>query len=73
MWEYGEGADLLKVRAPASENPRIDARFVERARREKGEQYVQQEFECEFVETGTNLMSLDDIDGLLATGPGVRK
>ena len=65
-WSYGEeGPDLLKVRVPASENPRITPSFVERIRREKGDDYARQEFDCEFVETGVNLMSLDDIDKLL--------
>jgi hypothetical protein len=64
IWAHGEGADLLKVSAPASENPRIDPAFVEGLRRDKGEAYVRQEFECEFVENGTFLFSGDDIDGI---------
>lgn len=63
-WVYGEGPDLLKVCVPASQNPRIDSQFVERVRREKGDDYAKQEFECEFIENGTNLMSLDHIDNL---------
>jgi len=64
IWTYGEGADLLKVSAPASENPRIDPAFVEGLRREKGAQYVRQEFECQFEENGTFLLSGDDVDGI---------
>ena len=65
LWTYGEGSDLLKVCAPASENPRLDPKFVEQCRKEYGEDYVRQEFGCEFVESGTYLMSLDQIDGLI--------
>jgi hypothetical protein len=65
MWTYAAGPGLLRICAPSSENPRIDPSFIERARTEKGDDYVKQEFECEFVETGTNLMSLDQIDGLI--------
>jgi len=64
IWTYGEGADLLKVSAPASENPRIDPAFVEGLRREKGAQYIRQEFECQFEENGTFLLSGDDVDGI---------
>jgi hypothetical protein len=64
IWTYGDGADLLKVSAPASENPRIDPAFVEALRRDKGAQYVAQEFECQFEENGTFLLSGDDVDGV---------
>ena len=64
IWTYGEGADLLKVSVPASENPRIDPGFVEELRREKGAQYVRQEFECQFEENGVFLLSGDDVDGI---------
>jgi hypothetical protein len=65
-WAYGkDGADLLKVCAPASECQRIPASFIEQMREEKGEDYVRQEFECEFIETGTNLMGLDQVDRLV--------
>ena len=65
MWTYGEGPDLMKVSAPASENPRIDPAFIEGLRRDKGDFYVQQEFGCEFVESGVYLLSLESIDGLM--------
>ena len=42
-----EGPDLLKVSVPASQNPRMDPAFVERVRREKGNDYANQEFECQ--------------------------
>jgi hypothetical protein len=67
IWSYGEGADLLKVSAPASENPRIDPAFVARLRKEKGDGYVRQEFECDFVENGTFLLSGADVDSICRT------
>ena len=54
----------MKVSAPVSENPRIEASFVEKMRRDKGDQYVRQEFECEFEENGTYLLSGEDVDGV---------
>lgn len=64
-WAYGTGEDLLKVSAPASENPRIDPELVERCRQEKGEDYVKREFGCEFVENGVEMMSLEDVDSIV--------
>ncbi|HEY3739443.1 MAG TPA: terminase family protein [Bryobacteraceae bacterium] len=64
MWEYAEGADVLKIAAPGSENPRLPAGFVERARKERGEAYVRQEFECEFVENGTFLLDRPQVDAV---------
>src|SRR5450432_2399842 len=63
-WAYGQGEDLLKVSAPASENPRIDAALVEQCRAEKGEDYVRREFGCEFVENGVELMNLENVDSI---------
>lgn len=66
VWTYGvEGPELTKICVPASENPRMDMKFVEKARREKGEDFAGQEFGCQFVENGTNLMGLDSIDELV--------
>ncbi|HEY3744591.1 MAG TPA: terminase family protein [Bryobacteraceae bacterium] len=64
-WAYGEGADLLKVSAKGSECSRIGPEFIERMRLEKGDAYVRQEFECEFVENGVHLLDLDSVDGLV--------
>ncbi|HEY3739199.1 MAG TPA: terminase family protein [Bryobacteraceae bacterium] len=61
VWEYADPGTVVKIRAAASENPRIDPEFVEQARRERGEQYVKQEYECEFVENGTYLLSREQI------------
>ena len=68
MGLWVEGPDLTKICVPASENPRMDMKFVKKVRREKGEDYASQEFGCQFIENGTNLMSLDSIDGLLKAG-----
>ena len=64
-WQHAMGPDLLKVMVPASENPRIPVEFVEECRQEQGENFVRQEFECEFIENGTNLLSLDQVDRLV--------
>ena len=53
---------VLKVMAAASENPRIHPQFVERARRERGELFVRQEFGCEFVENGQFVLNQEQVD-----------
>ena len=65
LWTYGSGVDLLKVSVPWQENPRINTGFVEGLRKDKGDSYVQQEFECRFVENGVQLMSMDLVDALV--------
>ena len=62
-WSYGP--DFLKISAPASDNPRIAPEFVDECRREHGEDYVRQEFECKFLESGVNLMAVDQVDRLV--------
>jgi hypothetical protein len=70
MWEYADAGTVVKVRAPASENPRIDGEFIEQARRERGDQYVRQEYECEFVENGTHLLDREQILAVCVPMPG---
>ena len=65
LWAHGEGRDLLKISATWRENPRLAAGFVEQVRGERGEAYVAQEFECQFVESGQFLLSKDSVDGVL--------
>ena len=63
-WEYG-GEDVLKVSATWMENPRIAPGFVEKRRKERGDAYIQQEFECQFVENGEFLVTRDQVNGIL--------
>ena len=64
MWAHG-GEDVLKVSATWKENSRLPAGFMDRVRREKGELFVKQEFECQFVENGQYLISADQVTGVL--------
>ena len=64
QWEYG-GADVLKVSATWQENPRLAPGFVENLRRERGDAYIQQEFECQFVENGEFLLTVGDVQAIL--------
>jgi Terminase large subunit, T4likevirus-type, N-terminal len=68
-WEYGEGTDLLKVSVPWTENPRIDPGFIAQMRHDKGDAFVRQEFECQFIENGTQLVSLEEVDALKIKRP----
>ena len=64
-WTYAEeGPEMLKVKVPASENSRIPKEFLDECRREKGDLFMRVEFECEFLENGTHLMSVDEVDRL---------
>jgi Terminase large subunit, T4likevirus-type, N-terminal len=64
MWEYADGEDILKISVPAAENPRISPEFIERARLERGDAYVRQEFGCEFVESGAFLLDRAQVDAV---------
>jgi hypothetical protein len=70
LWEYADAGTVVKIKAPASENPRIDPAFVEQARRERGDAYVRQEYECEFVENGTYLLNREQIAAVCVPRPG---
>ena len=49
---------------PASQCPRIDPAFLEEERASKGEEYFDQEYECQFVEDGRFLFSDADFKRL---------
>ena len=63
IWTYGK--NWLKVSVPVSENPRIAAEFVEQCREEKGDDWVKRELGCQFVESGVEALSLEDVDAVL--------
>ena len=65
LWIYGEGADLLRVSVPWQENPRMSGAFIDKMRHDKGDAYVQQEMECQFVENGVYLVSTEAVDELV--------
>lgn len=62
-WEYG-GADILKVSATWRDNPRLAAGFVKKVRIARGDAYVLQEFECQFVENGQFLLDRQQVQGV---------
>ena len=59
-WEYG-GPEILRVSATWRENPRLAAGFVEKVRKARGDAYVRQEFECQFVENGQFLLDKQQV------------
>ena len=63
-WAY-EDDGALKVSATWKENPRLPEGFIERVRRLKGDTFVEQEFECQFVENGRFLVNQDHVDGIM--------
>ena len=50
-WMFG-GPDWFKLSAPATANPRIPKEFLEEERSEMGSMWFQQEYLCEFVDSG---------------------
>ena len=64
IWTYGD-SDWLKVSVPASENARLDRKLVEKCRREQGDGFVRQEFGCEFIENGVELLSMENVDEVM--------
>jgi hypothetical protein len=59
-WENG-GEECERVAIKARECPRIKPEFLEQERRNLGDWWYRQEYECEFIETVDQLFRLDDI------------
>lgn len=59
-WVNG-GEEWTRVSVPATECPRIPARFLEEARREMPERCFRQEFLCEFGDQGASLFDRETI------------
>jgi hypothetical protein len=60
-WEHG-GDGWVRVEAPATECPRIPARFLEEERERKGERLFRQEYLCEFLQSEDCLFRIEDIE-----------
>ncbi len=56
------GDEWQRLRAPATECPRIPAQELERARRLMGDDWTRQEYLCEFVDIGGGIFSRDRIE-----------
>lgn len=59
-WTKG-GEDWLRVKAPATECPRISARFLDEERRTMGDRWFRQEYLCEFTEREDSVFRSEDI------------
>jgi hypothetical protein len=60
-WEHG-GPEWERVRAPATECPRIARSFLEEERATMGERYFQQEYLCGFADAGNAVFGRDLVD-----------
>lgn len=60
-WTHG-GPEWHRLSAPATECPRIPAAELERARRTMGDDWVRQEYLCEFIDVDGAIFSRDSID-----------
>jgi len=60
-WKDGE-ADWLRIEVTALQCPRISEAFLEKERREIGDLWFRQEFNCEFLETVDQVFRYDDIE-----------
>jgi hypothetical protein len=63
-WEHG-GKGWLRIKAPATECPRIPKEFLEEQRSSLGVDAFRQEFMCEFVGGGMGAFDRDLIEGAL--------
>jgi hypothetical protein len=65
VWNSTNGdGTWLRSSYPATENPRIAESFLDEMRRMKGETFVRQEFLCEFVANGRNLLPRNVVQGV---------
>jgi len=65
MWAHETGPDVLKVSAPWTQNPRLAPGYVERIRSIRGEAFVKQEFECQFVENGQFVFGDEQVNAVV--------
>ena len=60
------GADWQRFRVPATECPRISARFLEEERATMGDRPFRQEYLCEFVQTESGAFDRDLVEGAMS-------
>ena len=63
-WEHG-GPGWLRVSVPATECPRIPARFLEEERTHMGAAWFRQEYMCEFVDNDTSVFGREMVESAL--------
>lgn len=66
-WEYG-GDEWLRMAVPATECPRIPAKFLEEEREKLGRLWFAQEYLCEFVDDGTGLFDREVVERAISEG-----
>ena len=57
-----------RYRVPAAECPRIPADFLEEERRNLGDWWYRQEYECDFLDAETQLFTRDEVDRMFGRG-----
>jgi hypothetical protein len=60
-WAFG-GEDWLRVRIPATDCPRISAKFLEEERAAMGDRWFRQEYLCEFVDATGGMFGRDLVE-----------
>jgi hypothetical protein len=63
-WSHGS-AEWKRVTVAATDCERIPAEFLEEERREMGSLWFQQEYLCQFVDSGANLFGRDTVEAAL--------
>jgi len=64
-WENG-GPEWTRIRAAATECPRIGQKFLEEERATMGERWFRQEYLCEFEEAVSGVFARDLVDGAVS-------
>lgn len=67
-WMHG-GAEWLRIQAPATECPRISAKFLEEELHAMGRVWFGQEYLCEFVENGRSFFDRESVERALVDEP----
>lgn len=67
--EVGETTTFKRFRSTWQSCPRIKPEFVEQERREKGDWWVQQEYECQFLAIENCFFDMDAMAGAVQEGP----
>ena len=58
---WDQGGEWERTAVPATECPRISAKFLEEERKQMGDAWFRQEYLCEFVDNGQNMFRRDTV------------
>lgn len=69
-WTTGDGEEWFRIKAPATECPRIRSEFLAQERRMQGERVFRREYLCEFSEGEDSVFTAELIQSVMAKDDG---